>query len=271
MRRTAEAIFIVVLGTVLAGCLQHRASVLGRTALSGIGPKAIEASVSTGLLYSKSTDPAQVNGSRDVHYAQNTQFPAFEGNMAFGFSEKFGLNLHMSSAGIQPGLKILLLRRWISIAIQPEFSFLYWSYADKTDVTKDGYTNTTTTYDIDAFGVTFGTKVIASTKLGIYGGIGYDFQFLTYSGEGSQDSSALQHILSFGVGYEISIGMLRLRPELSITVTPSITMESEKGTSNGGWSLTIMPNVTVAVAGFSVATQVPVRSNTIAPALAPAP
>ena len=247
--RRSLACLLVIMAVGTAGCLQHRASVLGRTAVSGLGPKTVEASVSPGILYGQTTDPAKVNGSRDVRYTEDTQIPAVEGNLTFGFTEKLGLNLHLSPAGIQPGLKILLLRRWVSIALMPELAFFYWSHADKTDVTKNGYTNTKTTYDLDAIGVTAGTKVLVSTEFGIYGGLGYDFQYTKISsGDGNSDTSNLQHILTFGAGYEIDLGRLQLRPELTITVTPAITTKDGDGSKSGGWSFTLMPNITVAVA-----------------------
>ena len=167
----------------LCGCLTPRSAVLGQTA-APVGPGATEVGLASGFGYQSQAAPPFLTkdptGTKD-YYAQTLargfSLPAFEANAQMGVTEMVAVNLHASSAGIQPGAKITLNRGFGQVALLPEVAFGYGSSASSTFLTgQDGRQNEsspTATTNLNFLG---GLKVIASHRMGLYGGLGYDLQ-----------------------------------------------------------------------------------------------
>jgi len=243
---------ILVAMLALAACMAPQSAVFGQTAHTGIGRGNVAVAVSPAFRYQRSISPKEkfTDGSEKKTLG-STFVGHVEGNFNVGLSERLGLNLHLSPAGFQPGLKVLLLNRWVSIAVLPEFAFLVSSYNVSAETKQaSGVTKTETTTDSQTVGVTVGTKVIASTAVGLYGGFGYDFQYLAGLGD-VLDTGTSNHIIGFALGYEWKLGSLLLRPELAFSVTVDVTTSETSGgvttSQGGGYEWSILPNVSLAL------------------------
>lgn len=245
-----------VLGVVLitTSCATPQSAVFGQTALTGMGRGTMAVAVSPGFLYQHAVEPTetQSDGTDMTSSSSISTLGSVEGNLIAGLSDRLGLNLHVGPAGIQPGLKVLLLHRWVSLAVLPEFSILYSSYSAGTKSEKAGVTKTASD-DYRRFGITVGAKAIASTAVGVYGGLGYSFQYLDYAGQTGDTSlpNYVLHTLGIALGYEFNLRGLFLRPELAFTITPAITASTKSGgvttSESGGHGFSVFPNVSLAL------------------------
>src|SRR4051812_28766292 len=101
------------------GCLVPRSMGTGITA-APLGPGVHEAAVSGGFTWQTQTDAPEVTGTNNnsvtsYQTASGLSFPAVEANVELGLTRTFGLNFHASPAGVQPGLKIALFDRAVTL------------------------------------------------------------------------------------------------------------------------------------------------------------
>jgi len=283
-RRTLTVLYALA-GVALggSGCAitpAPRSAVFGQTALTGVGRGSADIGVATGVSYTRLTSPPVQQGNTER--TTSTDVVGLftpEGNLAIGLAEILALNFHFSQIGVQPGVKIVVLRTpSVSLAVLPELGLGYY-YLDSSQETVQG--GTTQSQDLGGahyFGLLVGAKFIMSLSNGFYGGFAYDFQYLRQAETAPTDEdvdSSDQHVLALAVGWELSVGIFHLRPELSFCLAPAINFSHENGATNvtttysGGWSFTFFPNLTVAIGSRSAPR--PAAAPTRAPAPAPAP
>ena len=96
-----------------SGCIVPRSMTLGQLA-APVGRGATEVGVATGFIYASQTNP-QFDGQDGIGDPIKTNdrtngftIPAFEANLNTGFNDHVAFNVHASSAGLQPGLKLTL-------------------------------------------------------------------------------------------------------------------------------------------------------------------
>jgi hypothetical protein len=245
----------VALGAVLlSGCLMPRSAGIGQTA-DMLRKGQAEIGLSPGLVYQSATQPAAQQGDPTTSVG-GVNFPASEGNAAYGINDTIGLNLHLSPAGLQPGVKIALMRGAFDVAVMPSVAIGVFSQSAGTT---EG--STTTSSSESYLGLMAGLKILGSHRSGFYGGVGYDLQSVGMSGttgsgnNNTSSESTLSHNLSIGAGYEAKFGAIRIRPELAMTFTPGMSRTSTSGsnteTVDAGSGFYFFPNVTIAVVGGS--------------------
>jgi hypothetical protein len=268
---------VVALAGVSWACVLPRSAVLGQTA-APVGAGAAEVAVSTGLAYQiANTPPVNAAGATcspgtagttcTSSQTQTLQVPSFEGNAQIGFTDWLGLNLHLSSAGLQPGLKINVVSGGFNFAILPELAFGYAQQGNNTTVTTGTAAPKTTNGNSDYyFSFLVGAKLLASHSSGIYGGVGYDFQNLSTSvvdpngvNQGSQSEQS--HVLTVSVGWSFQAGAFSLRPELAFLFLPSNTDSKLVGTNTtsvgNGSGFLFFPSLTIAAATNKAAAATP--------------
>jgi hypothetical protein len=260
-----RSLAVVVLALTGSACLLPRSAVLGQTA-APVGAGGAEMAVSTGLAYQiDNTPPVNAAGQPCPNatavcsstQTQTLQIPSFEGNAQIGFTDWLGLNLHVSTAGLQPGLKLNLASGTFNFAILPEVAFGY-AQQGKSTTTGTSANQTTTNGNTDYyFSFLVGAKLLASHSIGFYGGLGYDFQNLSTStvdnkgfNQGSQSQQA--HVLTINAGWSFHVSSFDIRPEMAVLILPSNTngtLVGQTSTSFGGGSgLVFFPNLTIAAA-----------------------
>jgi hypothetical protein len=261
-----RSLLVLALALTSTACVfLPRSAVLGQTA-APVGAGGAEMAVSTGLAYQIDNSPPQnaagqpcPNSTTTCTSTQNQtlEVPSFEANAQIGFTDWLGLNLHVSTAGLQPGLKINLASGNFNFAVLPELAFGYAQQGQNSTVTT-GSNSTTTPGDTHYyFSFLVGAKLLASHSSGLYGGVGYDFQNLNTStvdskgfNQGSQSQQA--HVLSINAGWSFQIGSFQLRPEMAVLILPANTNGTLVGSTNtsfpGGSGLVLFPNVTIAAA-----------------------
>jgi hypothetical protein len=242
---------------------------LGMTA-APIGRGATEVGVFTGLQYAGQTNPLlrTTDGTGDPTAERTNGFslPAFEANVQHGFDETFALNIHASSAGIQPGLKWNINKSKVAqVALLPAVAFGYASLdgitltADSEGVLQENSPRRQTSLTLLT-----GLKVLLAHRSGFFAGVGYDFLFnrnlnVTVSGSGGSTVQqvafqTLSHQVSASVGVDVVLGMVRIRPELAFAVYPGssqnvVSSPPNESTRNGnaGFGFAIFPGLSVAV------------------------
>lgn len=262
MNRLLVAATVVALGS---GCITQRSMGILQTARP-VGKGGADVAASASLMYQSQTAPP-VSSSDPGGQPVNTtttrrgfQLPWFEGNFNYGLGEQVGLNVHMSPAGIQPGLKWTLNRSsqaWISLL--PEIGAGYFSVNNSDAVSNvDGRQLDRNVGYVSSFIFMAGMKILISHRSGFYGAVGYDFLFtsnFTQTSVGTAASvskstlTSTQHQIQAGVGMSIPVGWLSIRPEISFAFVPAITgaqttqiddqMPSTIGAGGGyAWALT---------------------------------
>jgi hypothetical protein len=256
---------VLALALTSSACLLPRSAVLGQTA-APMGVGGAEMAVSTGVAYQIDNTPPKNAAGQTCPNAttvctstqtQTLQVPSFEANAQIGFTDWLGLNLHVSTAGLQPGLKINLASGNFNFAVLPELAFGYAQQGNST--TTGTAANSTTTSGNTGYYFSFlvGAKLLASHSSGLYGAAGYDFQNLSTStvdnkgfNQGSQSQQA--HVISVNVGWSFTAGSIQLRPEMAVLILPSNTNGSGVGSNSamfsGGSGLLLYPNLTIAAA-----------------------
>lgn len=263
-----------VLLALFSGCIVPRSMVVGQMA-APIGRGAADVGVFTGINYASQTNPAFQGQDGTGNAITNTQrtagftAPNFEANLQYGFNENVGLNVHASSAGIQPGVKITVNRSKVAhFAILPQVAVGYGSLAGANLVAgADGVQQETSPTTGTSFTFLGGLKLLVSHQSGFYAGVGYDFLFnrqynkATIGSAGSVTStenvtSTTGHQISAAVGFDIALGMVHLRPEVAFAVYPGIgqTLTSRVGemtnsvSATGGFGFAVLPGFTISVA-----------------------
>jgi hypothetical protein len=257
-------VVLVIAVGVGAGCVTQRSLGVGQLA-SAVGKGAADINVFTGVMYQQQSAPPTPSsgpGGETLTNQVNSKglsLPWFEANANYGFGDHLGLNVHMSPAGIQPGLKITLNKsRIANIALLPQLGIGYASYGESTtssDSTGRGTeVNPTSTTSLI---FTAGLKVLISHQSGFFTGLGYDFMFtrnVQNSTSGPPQSlvyhqtvlSSIQHQIGLAVGMSIKLGFLSIRPEIAFAIAPAIsgtrTIDNTNSFSaSGGFAWAILP------------------------------
>lgn len=228
------ALFLPAMGCMIA---PHSFAIGRPASLPGVSQA--EVSVSIGGAYEASSEKSTPSSSGEGSYTLT--LPSFEGNVLFGVARRIGLNLHVSAAGLQPGVQIVVVDGPLSIAVVPQVAVGYFRTASTED-SDDA---------LDRLSLLGGGRLLISHDSGIYGGLGYDFQYTRQRSDGSSERSlsndGMIHNLNAGVGYSIKLGSIALRPEIAFLYYPSAAFSSSSGsseTSFSGWS--VMPMLTIA-------------------------
>jgi hypothetical protein len=263
--------FVSIVALLVCGCLTPRSVMLGQMA-SPVGKGAAEIGVGAGVGYSQQTAPSMNTTLPNGDLQQNQQsshalaLPGVEGNVLYGLSERVGFNAHLSSAGLQPGLKITVNspRDRAHFALLPEFGAGYASYAQSTFVTgTNGLTMETAPSSINMFTFMIGLRALVSHQSGFYAGVGYDlivtrsYQTSTLGAGNSvtptsSTTTSIEHQITVNLGFSVNVGWFRIRPEIAVGIQPSInTSYSSGGTQSGGYGgygFVILPGFVLAAA-----------------------
>ncbi len=252
-----------------SGCIVPRSMMIGQMA-APVGRGATDVGVQTGFIYASQTNP-QYPGQDAIGDPIKTNektagftIPAFEANLNAGFNEHVAFNVHASSAGLQPGLKLTLNKSKIAhVALMPQIGFGYASLGASTYVAGiDGVLVETAPRSQTSFTFLGGLKFLFSHRSGFYAGVGYDFIFnrnynaAIVGATGVAEKSEIiysttGHQIAASIGLDITLGWVHLRPEIAFAVTPGIAQTltrsqlSVSGTGGGGWAL--MPGFTIAI------------------------
>lgn len=260
---------------VLSGCVTPRSMTLGEMA-APMGKGGAEVGTFIGVPYAYQANPTTVtediagNRFNNQVVGKALAVPGAEANLQYGFSDRFALNVHASSAGLQPGLKWTLNKsRIFHFTLQPAAAFGFGRYdASTLQAGQDGrYTEVNPTQNT-TFTLMTGLKVLFSHRSGFYAGVGYDFLLnRQYSaipattGSGAQETAAtaFQHQIMAAVGLDIPIGQghIHLRPEIAFAAVPMYSIASTTTVSGanpvnvnstGGYAFIVMPGFTLAIA-----------------------
>ncbi len=264
----------VLLGLPLTACLTPRSMTYATTAAS-IGEGATDVSVVTGFGFQyQANAPIQSrDATNDIVSTQTVSrgfaLPNFEANVQHGLSRQLALNLHGSTAGVQPGLKWTLTNsKKFAFALLPGVAFGYASVASSTFTTgSDGRPVESSPTTNTSFTFLAGLKAIFSHQSGFYVGVGYDLlvnrslNSVIVAGPTSTDQTntltvALNQNIGGAIGFEFKLGAVRLRPEIALQFTPVIASTVSTRVANmetsasqpGGFGWAIVPGLSVGVA-----------------------
>jgi hypothetical protein len=218
-----------------------RNAVIGQTA-APLGSGTAEVGLSAGLAWTREGPSSTTTGSSGSA-TDHVMLPNLDGNLTVGLSDLISLNIHGGNVGFQPGAIIHLPTGDFSVAVQPQFGIGYMHSG----------TAGTSSGNIDYVLVSPGLHVLASHTSGVFAGLGYAFEYINYQGSSSSSTSASsgnyqEHQLFLGVGYEASVGVLRLRPEVSFILIPARSVSSSGTTqSYKDVSFALCPTLTIAV------------------------
>lgn len=272
---------LLVVAAALTGCVTPRSMTIGQMA-APVGRGATEVSVFGGVMYGNQSDPPTKVATVDSTVDSQVQHrvlgaPLAEANIQHGFDEHFALNIHASSAGVEPGLKWTVnTSRFAHVALLPSIGVGYASYANSTfNSGNDGVQTEVAPGSTTAFTFLAGLKILVSHRSGFFAGVGYDFLFnrsvssvdrgTGASGDASRTTTqTLAHQASASVGFDIALGMVHIRPEVALAIYPGIakyftvhappSADTQDG-GGGGFGWAIFP-------GFSIAVQSPRRELT---------
>jgi hypothetical protein len=265
----------LVLAVVAGACVTPRSLAVGQLA-APVGPGATEVSVFGGVGYASQQDPptTTVTAAGDTVRTQATSrvlgAPMAEANVQYGFTEHLGLNVHLSPAGLEPGLKWTLTSSKVAhVALLPALGLGYGSVAQSTLTTNpDGTLSESAPGATTSFVFLGALKVLVSHRSGFFAGVGYAFFYqrslasldrgTAASGDRSQVlTETTSHQLSASVGFDVALGPVHLRPEVAFGVYPGIArtttvqlpVSSAASTSSGGgFAWAIFPGLSIAVA-----------------------
>ncbi len=251
------------LSTAAACLLLTAAQAMPRSA--GLGQPALplpeggaEIAVSPGVGFQAINGPPIPAGPNAFNVATSNTlaFPSAEANLGLGLSDRLGLNLHLSAAGLALGAKLAFPHSPLSVAVMPEVGLAFWSTGTSSVHQQAGANGQTDTGGTSAFEVVLGVRAIASHSSGLYAGAGYSFQQIsttqTGPGAGGKGKVDFSHGISAAVGYELGKGVLKIRPELALLGLPMVggwNLAGAKSTWAGsGSEVFLFPNVTFAFA-----------------------
>lgn len=263
----------LVFPLLLVGCVTPRSMTLGMMA-APVGRGATEVGVFTGVGYSAQTGPIvttpTVGGEMVNTQTQNRAFsiPAFEANVQRGFSDKLALNVHLSPAGLQPGLKWTVNRSKVAhFAILPSVAFGYGSVGTSDFVAQStGAQQEVNPRATTSFTFLGGLKLLVSHQSGFYAGAGYDFVFNRSNSSSAPNpqsdrteliTQTTTHQIMAAVGFSVALGPVSLRPEIAVAVNPTLsqTINSRVGANStgdqsltGGFAWAILPGFSIAAA-----------------------
>lgn len=260
---------------LVSGCMTPRSLTLGELA-NPIGRGGQEVGTFIGVPFATQADPPTRTVDNTSSYNNQlvghvVALPGAEANMQFGVNDKVAINLHGSSAGLQPGVKWTMVHsRVFSLAVQPAVAFGFVNYnattqrSDATGVQSEGN-------PIGWNSLTFmaGLKLLATHRSGFYGGLGYDFLYNGQATTGVKDAftnvevktsgsiQTYQNQISVAAGMDIPLGNgnFHLRPEVAFCTTPGFTttwnskVDTNTSTfsNGGGWGFVIMPGFSIVV------------------------
>ncbi len=276
--------WLSVVALLTSGCIVPRSMIQGQMA-APVGRGAADVAVFAGLQYGEQINPRYDGYNPVTDEPLNTEekttalsVPNFEANLQYGFTDNVAINVHGSSAGFQPGVKITLndAKDDAHFALLPQVAFGYASMGQATNlyggngVRQDGAPSTGTSFTFLG-----GLRLMVSHKSGFYAGAGYDFLFnrnfnKTRIGQGNasveQDTiySTTAHQVALNLGFSIQLGFIHIRPEVAVAFYPGINQNRSVNTAGsdtvsanatGGFGWAIFP-------GFAIAVQSPKRALT---------
>jgi hypothetical protein len=233
MRRLAMFLALFVCNACVY--VTPRSTVLGQTAMLP-DPGSASLGASAGLAWAHEGPYSGTGGSA----TDQVLLPNLQGSLSYGLSDLFAVNVRGDTAGLHPGLTVALLRGDFSLAAQPQVGIGYLHSGG-------GSSSTGSSGDYVVF--TAGARVLASHSSGVFGGLGYAFEFVSLksgSGSLSSESTYQEHQLLLGVGYEAAVGSLKLRPEISFMVIPARKVSSRGLDQSADVSFVLAPSLTVA-------------------------
>lgn len=237
---TTPALFLAT------ACIPHSAAV-GQTA-APVAAGGAEVGMSIGVAQTRLTVTSDPDVPDTEDTTSQTHLPSVESNFLYGLTDKLGLNLHASSAGLQPGLKIGVVSGGdIDVAVMPAFAVGVFKATDEDSDSTDSF---------DTLTFLAGGKVLVSSKSGAYGALGYDYQRTSMDDpdSGTDGSVLTLHHLTGALGYSIDLGRgFSIRPEMAVLYGVAGTAADEP--SDPGIpvdeddvdSLTLFPNLTLSV------------------------
>ncbi len=230
---------LALVAAVAAGCVTPRSVGLGQTAqVMGAGGAAVGTSAALLVELNRASGGSGTNST-------TVAFPSVEANGALGLTDSLDLNVHLSSAGLQPGVKIALLTGAFKVSVLPQVALLIVS-------ANNSNTAGASSSQLNV-GILAGLRFLVSHETGLFGGLAYDFQYGTISlagvtgGGTSSSTSVMAHNLTFNVGYDLKFGRFHLQPELAFVVTPTYSAGSGASTSSAGPVFAFLPAVTLCV------------------------
>ena len=236
----------ILVGACTIGCMP-KSLILGQTAkMPKSGTSEVTLSAGPGFIHtSPPSPPAPFPTSPS---ANAFVFPDTEGDVVVGITDRIAVNVRAGAAGLQPGIKFGLQEGSLAIALLPEASFqdLY-----STNTGLSGLPQVGTNPNI--IGILAGGKIIASIPGGLYGAVGYDYQYMHISASvmgQNADSHATSHNLTFNLGYEFDLNGTLLRPEIAFLWVPSISQTSAGINLRSGSGWTLLPSLTVALDNY---------------------
>jgi hypothetical protein len=248
---------------LLSGCLTvPRSAVWGMTA-SPLGTGRTEVGLAGGVAILSETEPPQASSFLGVTVSDWTTRGGAsmqaEANVHHGLSDWLGLNLHVSQAGVQPGLKITLIERAVTLALMPEVGFgLLAGQTGATQFVGSSRTDAPPVTELRWLLLAGGRFLLSHPNTGVYFGMGYQLQLAGQNASQkdgtrellAQSTTHTLHNLQAAFGWEVRSGNLRIRPEFAAVITPEwSTGFSSGGTQalrSGGNGFLLLPNVTVA-------------------------
>jgi hypothetical protein len=267
----AMRFFCLLTALAAVGCVTPRSMTLGMMA-APVG-RGTEVGVFSGVGYASQTGPVVTTMTNDGEVRTQTQnrafgLPTFEANVQKGFNDRFALNVHASSAGLQPGLKWTVNRSRVAhFAILPAVAFGFGSNGSSDFVQQaNGAQNEVNPASTTSFTFLGGLKLLFSHRSGFYAGVGYDLMF-NRTNSGTQPNAnadrtetvtqTLGHQVMGALGFSIALGQVSVRPEIAFAVYPGLsqTVSSRVGATStgdqtrvGGFGWAILPGFSIAVA-----------------------
>ncbi|HEY8210129.1 MAG TPA: hypothetical protein VIG99_21735, partial [Myxococcaceae bacterium] len=212
---------LVVAGVVAlsAGCIVPRSAGYGYTAVP-VGVGGADVGLALGGVYQQESTTSQSGSGTNTSTSRQTQIPAFEANAQLGLTEAMGLNLHASQAGLQPGVKITVLREPVILSVVPQLGGGFVTKGAATTITIGGNTTNTEGDGTTSFTFLGGVHAVASLPIGAYVGLGYDFQYISQATKTAATGNTVTafqqaHNVGGAIGYELRLGSIALRPELA--------------------------------------------------------
>lgn len=253
MLRSASLVLVTSLS--LGGLTVPRSAGFGQTAYNPSAGGG-DVGVTTGAAYQSLTSQSQSLGTTNTTTLRTLIVPSVEGNALIGVTDVVGLDLHLSLAGIQPGLKFSYVKEPLAIAIMPSGGIGYSSTVMSSVVSNGSTSTEMTPPSTTTFSALVGLKVFFSHQSGLYGGIGYDYQYFNFTGASpsSNVTTSSWHNLLFAAGFELPIASLglKVRPEVALLWSPIMTGSTQTAggmpTDQSGQSLVyFFPNITIAM------------------------
>jgi len=257
MGRTLMLVAVVAAVAPATGCIVPRSAGYGFTG-AALGPGGADVGLAMGLVYQQEANAPQTSGTGTTTTTnRQVQLPSFEAHAALGITDQVAVNLHASQAGLQPGVVITVLKEPVQVSLVPELGGGFVTQGASTTTIIGGSSTTAEGNGASSFTILGGARALVVLPQGLYGGLGYDFQYVS---QGSRNAvsgvttttTSQAHNVGAAVGYELTLGSIVLRPELAVLFTPLAKNQTNaSGTTADlpdSTGLYLFPNVTVAAA-----------------------